>query len=547
MKGLRILYCILLLLPLLSTAQDTSIRFGSETEEKKFNTFPIMLGSDGQYFYALRLKNIMRFPGLKVMRGGSEAGKMSLMLLGFARFRSDRKLMEPESYYSPHAEYFLEKYDNSLSLLSQQKIEIPQSKEKDQQVKKVFFLNGKFIAFSTIWYDKEKKTEAGYQFISPEGKMDPSFNVLASIPKSKSNTDDKNTCEFELSPDRSRILFLNYELDEEKQPRKVSVKVLKSDMSEIWNRSFTLNIREKDLDIDEAQVDNNGRVVVLGRIFLEGKEKSENKQKFKYHFLAFNADMKEPSEFEIKPGNERFVSDIKYFFDDKSNIIVTGFYSEKSASKLKGVYYQKVEGAAMSMAPIVTADMDQAFFAEMVGSKKAEKTEELSEFHIREIFPAANGSLTFVAERFFIDATKRSNSYIPDFTFAYNYEDILVFNMTVNASINWVRKIPKKQRTVDDGAFYSSFVCSNSGGTICIVYNAKKEDPNKVMYNPRSAFAYVSTVDPAGNVSTKPLFSAKEEETIMTPKVSLIPSPGKIIVHNIRGTTFKFAEIIFGK
>jgi hypothetical protein len=121
----------------------------------------------------------------------------------------------------------------------------------------------------------------------------------------------------------------------------------------------------------------------------------------------------------------------------------------------------------------------------------------------------------------------------------------MVFNMKQTGEMNWCRKIPKYQTTVNDGAFFNSFCSATKDGNIYLMYNGHRDDPDNQMSNTRRCTAYISKVDVSGNLTTEKLFNAREEEVTMTPRFHLERADGSIFMHNIRNSDFRFATIKF--
>jgi hypothetical protein len=122
---------------------------------------------------------------------------------------------------------------------------------------------------------------------------------------------------------------------------------------------------------------------------------------------------------------------------------------------------------------------------------------------------------------------------------------ILVFNITRDGKVGWVKPIPKKQLTFGDGALFSSVISEMSKGNLYLIYNAHKDDVTKTMSNPGTSVSYITKISSTGEEKTERLFNSKEEATVMTPRINYKPGGDRIIIHNVKGKNFKLAEIGF--
>jgi len=529
-------------------AQLANIKFGASGKETKFNFYPFFLGSDQSGYYVMRMKRTGT-PGIKVFKGGDSKSKLALMLLGFAKFRSDAKLLNPSSYMSPSAEYYLEKYDNDLALSFQKDLILPDVKNEDFLVKNAFFAGGKVYLFSTTWYSKLNKTVARIHEIDMDGKFGKATEVGTIEGKTKNNESDDNTFECKLSANGKHIIVFSTQMDDEKKPKTMTAMLLDPSLAIIWKNTFEISPKD-DLDVMDITLDDKGHLYATCQVFYPEKEAKNYSQKFFYKVFYLPGTEGTQKSYELNLGADVYVSDLKIVWDDKGNPVITGFYSEKSANKIKGFYSKTLDPVTFTETGKVMADFDTRFQIEMEGAKKGAKGKEISDLHIRKMFPNADGTITFIAEKYWIEAHDNNNNSmigaaLGGYNFYYNYEDILLFNMTIDGKMNWVKKVLKYQRTYNDGGLYNSFITTKKGDDIFLVYNAHRSDPDEMMVNTNKAIAYVTKVDKTGKATTEKLFNAREAEVIMTPRIHFKASDSKIIIHNIKDSEYKYAEVNF--
>jgi hypothetical protein len=179
--------------------------------------------------------------------------------------------------------------------------------------------------------------------------------------------------------------------------------------------------------------------------------------------------------------------------NDERDIICGGFYSEKGTFSIKGSYFLKIDGQTQEIKAksfkefgidFITQHMTQR--QEKKAKKKAAKGKniELYEYDLDNIILRDDGGAYLIGEQFFVKVVTRtttgSNGHTSTSTTTYYYfNDILVINMSPSGEIEWTEKIPKRQRTTNDGGFFSSYALSVVKDKLYFVFN---DHPKNLFY-----------------------------------------------------------------
>ena len=132
----------------------------------------------------------------------------------------------------------------------------------------------------------------------------------------------------------------------------------------------------------------------------------------------------------------------------------------------------------------------------------------------------------------------------------YYYNDIILVNINPSGIIDWAIKVPKRQMTVDDGGFYSSYAMAINKDKIHFVYN---DNPNNLNYSGvgrvsnaggRNQVIMVASVNSKGEMSRQPL-RAGNANIIIRPKVCKQIAYSEMILFGQRRKTQQFGKIIF--
>lgn len=545
----------ILLLTVLSILWNASfsqvVQLGKEAKNSSFVHIPDIIHKDNDKMYVIRMSKVNP-QGVKILKENKKA-TVSAFFLGYGRANSDESVMKVENYYSKGNDYSLEIYDNNMNLTKSYPFEVMLEKSgmlsstasKAIFPKNIFYLNNKITLFSTLYDSKAKKVTAGYHFLSNEGVLDKELNILSQI--SVTDDDLEKEISFDISPDHSKVV-LYYPVEAESKTAKpgVFVKVINtSDFSVLWENQYLF--QDADVEIEKILLNNQGTVYLLTRIGLEGQEKEQSVQKYKYMLYLAKKGSKALDNFNLKISDQYFLNNVLIKFDNKSNILASGFYSEKSANYAKGAYVTNIDANNGSL--LINALVP---FSSNVSEDKDEDEKEKAFYHMREISFLNDGSIVLIGEQYYIDIS-RSRGYGAygavggSTNFTFRYKDILVMSLSPNGELKWMKNIPKKQITANDGAMYSSFVPMVLNNKISIMVNGHKDGLDKRM----SAFTdnnmvYLLEFDAAGKMEQKSLYSGEEAESRLSPKVSYKVSDKEVILYNVRRSgNYRFAKVTF--
>lgn len=134
----------------------------------------------------------------------------------------------------------------------------------------------------------------------------------------------------------------------------------------------------------------------------------------------------------------------------------------------------------------------------------------------------------------------------------YYYNDIITVKINTEGQIEWAEKVAKRQHTLDDGGFYSSYLMSIVKGRICFIFN---DNPENLGYTGVGrVFNYVGgnksivtlvSLDEKGHQERQPLLRASDIEVIVRPKVCKQIASNNIILFGQRRKTQQFAMVSF--
>jgi len=299
--------------------------------------------------------------------------------------------------------------------------------------------------------------------------------------------------------------------------------------------------------------------------------------------LAYTNNGEDFKEYKIDI-RDKFISDLTVRVGNDGNLICAGFYSEKGIDNTKGTYFFRINSETKEIYNQNLKEFDFEFLTtyfrprELERAQKAarrgdkNKQAELYNFSLDDLIMRSDGGAVLVAEQYYVHEVReydRFNAGIGGFNnrvggfngrnnyridYHYNYNDIIVVNIKPTGEIEWSARIPKRQETVNDGGYYSSYTRAILPTGLYFVYNDNSRNfENGGGKNNRifdfggggNSVITVAKIDKNGEVSRFPLFKNKDADTMMRPKMSKQIGKKEIAIFGEKGRHFRFASLKF--
>jgi hypothetical protein len=444
----------------------------------------------------------------------------------------------------------LERYNNENDLEWTSELVIPTSDGKKVKFEKIIYLDGKLLLF-TSYYDKKKdKNLAFVNTITADGKVSKDMKEIDFIASEKKM--NSGSFDFILSHDSANVLIYHNEPYEKNAQDRFSLKVLDSDLEITWKKDIKVPYRDKDFNISNYIVSNDGRVYMLAKIQEGKRDKKAGRPNYKYTVLSYGEDDKKPREYIISLG-DKFISDITFELNKENNLVCAGFYSKNNSAGIAGTFYLTINSEDEKVISKSVKDFDSKILGQFMSERKARKKKELYNYELRKLIPKADGGSILVGEQFYIRVvtTTDPKTGVTTTTYYYYYNDIILVDINKNGEIGWVTRVPKYQVSTNDGGFYSSFAMNVYKDKICLVYNDNRKNitkPGKIrpMTKLKKATAVLVVVDAkSGEYTKNPLFDLKEKDAYLKPKLYLQTAPDELVIYAKKRKNFMFGTLKF--
>ncbi|TSJ45834.1 hypothetical protein [Fluviicola chungangensis] len=160
-----------------------------------------------------------------------------------------------------------------------------------------------------------------------------------------------------------------------------------------------------------------------------------------------------------------------------SNAIVTGTWGGEDSRGAKGVFYSsfsldsnRLELPKFLEFPAEILDQENPQTDDIYSYQNING--ELLNYAFRNVILLPDGSINVLAEQYYIYEVNTTDSRgMNQVTNYYNYNDCIVYSLSHAGELNWFRKIPKKQESVNDFGQFSSLISYVSKGNLVIFFN----------------------------------------------------------------------------
>ena len=494
--------------------------------------------------------------------------------------------MDGNGYYMVRAEskkFYLEKYDHKLNQVKSEEIELGKGGDR-KYLEFAEQLDGEIYLFTTQ-YDNTSHQRVLFAEQVNRKTLKREGDPVQLVAYDYRNRSDEGFFDYHVSRDSSKILVYYDTPRQGNTGEKFGLSVYDKDLSTLWSKELELPFRDKLYTVERYKVDNLGNAYLLGLVYKgQVRAKRQGRPNYEYHLLAYNQD-DEYTEYLLNL-KDKFITDMQFEISKDGNIICAGFYSEFGTTSVKGTFYLLIDSKTQEIKKEYYEQFDPSFLADFMSEKRAGKGRELTRYNLNQLEIRRDGGVVLVAEQFFVKEMRDYSNYRYRYPYGspyyynprwyyyslwrnpyryghpfldddqevqYNYNDIIVININPTGSIQWAKRIPKRQRSKNDGGRHSSYAMSVAKGKMFFVFNDNPKNLHKTSEDQRihnftkgkESVVVLVSVDGKGEVKKEPLFQIKDTKTITKPRVCEQISRDQMIIYSEKNKKATFARLTF--
>ena len=476
---------------------------------------------------------------------------------------------------SNESKVYLEKYRRERMSLSRSE-EIDMSyKKKVRRFEEILVTKGGKMHLLTSFQNRARETSYLFRQELRARSLAPgrSLDMVLDVPGANGET--AGPFAVRISPDSSKVVLMGDVGNETTPDGALRFATVDADFQPLQSWSEKPISETAGFQVEEFQVDNAGNVYLLGLTNLGKKRRRrQGPADYFYSLRVHPADGSAARSFKFRVPNV-FLSDLTFRPARDGKLVVAGFYSETATFNVRGSAYFRLDPTTMEIEAQQISEFDLEFRAAFLSerqarraSRDAERAEaiELPNLSLDHLVLRSDGGALLIAERFFVQRIDYNNNfggwdpvwgwntwnrrYYNDVDYNFVYEDIFVINIRPDGTVEWANNIAKRQESIDDGGYFSSYVHAVTGTGIHFIFN---DDPvnfsgtdNLRTYTPnRGGVIALATVDRDGNITAQPLGETREAGVVTRPKVCKQSGRNTLLLYGERGRKFRFGRVRF--
>lgn len=334
------------------------------------------------------------------------------------------------------------------------------------QLEAIFYWNGKLNILSSLYYPGPKRNNLIFtQYELPNltelvtKKIDEAYTPgLYRIPFG-----------YSLSPDSTKILFYSWSYAIPDDPARLSLHLLDQNLKLIWQDYELLPFKNEALYIYGCQVDNVGKAYILCENY-EGKvsrNMTVNERKIKYFALLMEPEVKELRIYPLEV-EDKTITGIKFTLGPNNDLFAAGFFKDKRT--FEGLFLFRVNGTSKKLSRKLFPISNDTYKKAYAAGNDPNPQKGFYDFIVDDIKMADDGSLFLIAEQ-------RNN---PDnFPVTYEYNDLLAFKISPKRILDWLIRVPKRQKRVLATESIFSYAVFEKNGQLYFLFNDEKSNARK--------------------------------------------------------------------
>lgn len=419
---------------------------------------------------------------------------------------------------------------------------------KDLSLEGIYYINEQLFIFSS--YD-DKKADLKKLFVFPVSKSGVIGEEKQIDEINYKDRKTKGTFIIKVLNESKKILVIHEEGYTKKGNEDAKFLLYDFDFNLIWEEKIELPYKDKEFVIDGYLVDEENNVYIIGS--REVKKLSQKK------LIAYYVKSKKLEEANINLKRVHKVSDLNYNLVN-GLIQFTGFYFNEKGG-IQGIVRESIDPKTLKSVSAKATPFDKKDILKFATKRAAKKDKGIAfNYDIRQIIYEENGDILLVAEGYqlIVTTSHDARTGATRTTYTYYYWDIMVVRMDKEGEILWLQKVPKKQISMNDNGYYSSYLFVQDQNNFYFIYNThfknfspklKEDEKGEQVYAPslkKGVIALTTLSKKDGKFESEIFKSASKDakaKTIFAPKQSAWLNENEILVYGAFTRNFRLGII----
>ncbi len=338
---------------------------------------------------------------------------------------------------------------------------------------------------------------------------------------------------------------------------KVILKLLlyDDDFDKLWEREIKLEYLASTFKRKKTLLDNFGNIhVVAITRSVQGLGRFNLKKPIKSCLIvSYNHEINKINELELNLPEE-WITSVSAGLDSLDNLIVGGTYARKNKNVMNGTFYLKINPGDFEILVQKLIPFEQSLKSKLALNGRRSNVELFEEYFLREFHVHQNGSLSVLAEEYYVEEEciedPRTGQLICNFV--YYFGDILMLKIGENGDHTEVFTISKLQQSHNKKGELSSFAGVPTDGGFLVIFNdnyknqgVRLNSPYKIrdLSNFNKSEAYMMHVQNEKLIAEKPLIASEDEKFDFVPAYNHMDEDSMLIYIRIKEKKYKFGKV----
>ncbi|MDW8333077.1 MAG: hypothetical protein RMM53_02555 [Bacteroidia bacterium] len=201
--------------------------------------------------------------------------------------------------------------------------------------------------------------------------------------------------------------------------------------------------KDDELQVREVRTGNSGQIYILAKQYRTSRPRDSDDVRFL--LFRYAPDQENAKEAELT-FEGRYVTDLTLKPDKDENLVLAGFYSNRSAAEIIGVLYAKFDPVEGRITVRNMQEFDRAFLEQYLSPRQIERGRELSDFYLDDVVLRSDGGVMILAEQYYVSSTSFRD--ISGFWYSrdlHHYDDVIIFSIGADGKIEWRTIVSKTQ------------------------------------------------------------------------------------------------------
>jgi hypothetical protein len=317
------------------------------------------------------------------------------------------------------------------------------------------------------------------------------------------------------------------------------ITIFNTQHQQILSRKFDLEYNYEKLRYKELQIDDNGNVFFS--VTYTNNDKKKNSPERKEHIMfAYYKSTDRLVRYKLNEGNY-YVNEFSFGINYVKNCLtICGLYSNTSEDFAGGTFLYNINLDSGGVFYHRFQEFDKGLVSKMIGEREASKKPELSNIQMKRLILRSDGGIVLAAENVY--TTQQTYTYyvngMPQYSYRtiYNYDDIMVISLDPDGKSEWYDVIRKKQSSLNDEGYFSSFTMIAVKDKMHFLYNDNSRGNNDVVDVSISNY---------GQREKNLLLNSKNTYALIIPTESRLVSYNTLITGALREKQFSLLKVTY--